>query len=175
MDIEIVLGKESDVDELELLYNDLNDALAAGINYPGWKKGVYPTRSDAEKGIAEGELYVAKYDGRIVGSVILSHEPESAYAGVSWGNEDSYDKIFVIRTFVAHPDYFGHGIGKKLLDFADQRAALENIESIRLDVYEKNMPAVKLYEKCGYKYVDTVDLGLGNYGLDWFKLYEKML
>lgn len=175
MDIEIVIGKESDEDELELLYNDLNDALAAGINYPGWKKGVYPTRCDAEKGIAAGELYVAKYDGRIVGSVILSHEPESAYAGVSWSDEDNYDKIFVIRTFVTHPDYFGHGIGKKLLDFADRMAHLENIESIRLDVYEKNMPAVKLYEKCGYKYVDTVDLGLGNYGLDWFRLYEKML
>ena len=51
MDMEIVLGKKSDINELEALYNDLNDALEKGVNYPGWKKGVYPVRSDAEKGI----------------------------------------------------------------------------------------------------------------------------
>lgn len=30
-------------------------------------------------------------------------------------------------------------------------------------------------EKCGFEYIDTVDLGLGNYGLNWFKLYEKVV
>jgi RimJ/RimL family protein N-acetyltransferase len=44
-----------------------------------------------------------------------------------------------------------------------------------LDVYEGNIPAISLYEKYGFKYIDTVDLGLGNYGLDWFRLYEKLL
>jgi len=44
-----------------------------------------------------------------------------------------------------------------------------------LDVYEGNIPAIKLYEKCGFKYMDTVDLGLGRYGLNWFRLYERML
>jgi len=42
-------------------------------------------------------------------------------------------------------------------------------------VYENNFPAISLYEKCGFEYVDTVDLGFGNYGLDWFKLYEKLV
>jgi len=49
------------------------------------------------------------------------------------------------------------------------------MKSIRLDVYEKNIPAILLYEKCGFEYIDTVDLELGNYGLDWFKLYEKVI
>ncbi|XAM46318.1 hypothetical protein TPDSL_28260 [Terrisporobacter petrolearius] len=50
-----------------------------------------------------------------------------------------------------------------------------NIKELRLDVYEKNLPAIKLYEKFGFKYIDTVDLGLENYGLKWFRLYEKLL
>ncbi len=29
--------------------------------------------------------------------------------------------------------------------------------------------------KCGFKYIDIIDLGLGNYGLTWFILYEKLL
>ncbi|MGL4849615.1 MAG: hypothetical protein ACRC28_11960 [Clostridium sp.] len=60
MVINIILGTEEDIDEIELLYNELNDSLEEGINYPGWKKGVYPTREDAIKGIDEGNLYIAK-------------------------------------------------------------------------------------------------------------------
>lgn len=35
MNIIIELGKENDIDELENLYNDLNDFFAGGVNYPG--------------------------------------------------------------------------------------------------------------------------------------------
>ena len=34
----------------------------------------------------------------------------------------------------------------------------------KLDVYEKNEPAIRLYQKCGFQYIDTVDLGYGKYG-----------
>lgn len=61
------------------------------------------------------------------------------------------------------------------MDFAENHSFTSNVKAIRLDVYDGNVPAIKLYEKCGYKYIGTVDLGLGNYGLDWFKLYEKLL
>jgi hypothetical protein len=40
MDMIFDLGKVTDIDELEQLYNDLNDHLAKGVNYPGWKKGI---------------------------------------------------------------------------------------------------------------------------------------
>ena len=30
-----------------------------------------------------------------------------------------------------------------------------------------------LYERCGYWYMGTISLGLEEYGLNWFKLYEK--
>lgn len=50
-----------------------------------------------------------------------------------------------------------------------------NIKVLRLDVYEKNLPPIKLYEKFGFKYIDTVVLGLENYRLKWFRLHEKLL
>lgn len=67
------------------------------------------------------------------------------------------------------------GVGKALMKFADEHSIKLQVKSIRLDVYEGNIPAIELYEKSGFKYIDTVDLGLGNYGLDWFKLYEKLI
>ena len=175
MDIIFDLGKTKDIDELEQLYNDLNDYLEKTVNYPGWKKGIYPVRQNAIDGIKEGNLYVAKHDGKIVGSVILSHVPESAYYKAKWEFESDYSDVFVIYTFVVHPDFWKCGVGKSLMDFSIEHSINLKAKSIRLDVYEGNTPAIRLYEKCDFKYIDTVDLGLGNYGLKWFKLYEKLL
>ncbi|MDO0822655.1 GNAT family N-acetyltransferase [Desulfosporosinus nitroreducens] len=175
MDITIELGLAKDINELEQLYNDLNDHLAKGINFPGWKKGFYPIRQDAIDGIEHGNLYVAKYNGKIVGSVILNHLPEDAYYKAKWKYESDYSDIFIIHTFIVHPNFWKRGIGYALINFSIEHGIESQVKSIRLDVYEGNIPAIRLYEKCGFKYIDTVDLGLGNYGLDWFKLYEKLL
>ncbi|MDD5936977.1 MAG: hypothetical protein PUC65_15675 [Clostridiales bacterium] len=78
MKIETRLGNPNDLDELEQLYNDLCDHLEAHDNYPGWKKGVYPTRQDALEGIEENALFVATIDGKIAGTLILRHKPEEA-------------------------------------------------------------------------------------------------
>ena len=82
--MDIRVGNEEDIDSLEELYNNINDYLESTINYPGWKKGIYPVRKDAEDGIREGNLFVAVENGDIIGSMILRHEPEPAYLNVSW-------------------------------------------------------------------------------------------
>ena len=60
-------GTTSDVEELEILYDALNDHLARTVNYPGWIKGIYPVRETAEYAIAEGSLFVLRIDGLIAG------------------------------------------------------------------------------------------------------------
>jgi GNAT superfamily N-acetyltransferase len=175
MDIIIELANTKDINEIEQLYNDLNDYLATGTNYPGWRKGVYPIREDAVKGIEEGGLYVARHNNKIVGTIILNHEPEDAYSKVKWAIEADYSDIVVIHTFAVHPNYLKEGIGQKLMEFATSHSEDIKAKTIRLDVYEKNIPAIRLYEKLGYRYIDAVDLGYGEYGLNSFKLYEKVL
>lgn len=175
MDIRIDLGTENDIDELERLYNDLNDHFAKRTNYPGWKRDVYPVRQTAIDGVKQGNLYVARHSGKITGSIILSHKPEPAYSNAKWGLETDYSNVFVIHTFAVHPDFLQCGIGKTLIEFSIEHSIQSQAKAIRLDVYEGNKPAIGLYEKCGFQYVDTVDLGLESYGLKWFKLYEKLL
>lgn len=176
INIVIAKGTTSDIPELNRLYDNLNDYLSSTINYPGWKKGVYPALVDAENGVNDDCLYVAKLDGVIVGSVILNHEPENAYDGADWKSQsDDYSRIYVIRTFVVNHEYHRLRIGQLLLQFAYDLARVEGMSSIRLDVYESNEPAIALYEKMGYEHVGTVDLGLSEYGLDYFKLYELVM
>jgi ribosomal protein S18 acetylase RimI-like enzyme len=175
MSIYIRKGLMSDVDELEKLYDELNDYSAKHINYSGFKKGVYPTRVNAVCGIEENNLYVAIKEDVIVGSFILRHKPEEAYYSACWKKELTYDKVLVIYTFVVHPDYSNQGIGSEQLKFAEQLAKAQGVESLRLDVYSENLPAIHVYEKNGFEYIDTVDLGLEEYGLKWYKLYEKLI
>lgn len=175
MNIVIEKGTELDVDQLAQLYDDLNDFLARDINYPGWRKGVYPTREDAANGVANGTLYVAKSAGEIVGSIVLNHTPELAYETVNWNVTTDYSNIFVVHTFAVHPTYLKSGVGTSLMNFAIQHCMDEHAKAIRLDVYENNTPAIRLYEKLGFAYVDKVDLGLRKYGLNYFYLYEKEL
>lgn len=175
MNIKIDLGKYEDLDAIEKLYNDLHESLETGVNYPGWRKGIYPIREDAETGIAEQSLFVARSGSSIVGSIILNHKPENAYSGAKWQYSGSYSSVLVVHTLIVHPAYVKLGIGVQLLDFADRKGYQNNIKAIRLDVYEKNTPAIRLYEHCGYQYIQSVDLGLGVYGLDCFRLYEKLL
>lgn len=175
MNLNIRKGTMNDADEISALYDTVNDYFETHTNYPGWLKGIYPLREDAVNGIENGGLYVAEAEGKIAGTLILSHEPENAYYGVKWKNELTYDKVFVIYTFAVLPEFFGKGIGAKLLEAAEKAAKENGIKALRLDVLSGNTPAIRLYEKCGFDYIDTVDLGYGKYGLDEFKLYEKVL
>jgi ribosomal protein S18 acetylase RimI-like enzyme len=166
---------EKDVDVLAQLYDDINDYLAATLNYPGWIKGVYPTRKDAVDGINEGCLFIISENDEIIGSMILRHKPEPAYMKASWQAVLDYEKVLVIYTFVVKPQKLKQGIGRRMLEFAEQYGKETMMKALRLDVYENNIPAIRLYEKCGYQFIDTVSLGLEEYGLDWFRLYEKLL
>ena len=168
-------GTECNIEELEALYNDLNDYLDAHVNYPGWKKGVYPVKETAIQGIEEGTLYVMKDGHQIVGTVILNQEQEAAYAKANWPMHLEDEDIMVIHTFAVHPTYLKKGIGTKLMDFIIQHSKNKKLKAIRLDVYEENKPAIKLYQKYGFQYVDTIDLGYGKYGLNNFELYQKVL
>lgn len=168
----LVKGTVNDIDELENLYDSLNDYFELGTNYPGWAKGLYPIRETAVNGIQNNSLFVLKINNVIAGSIILNHEPETAYAKVTWGIDADYKDVIVIHTLVVHPKYMKIGVGEKLMNFAKRYSIEQKIKTIRLDVSIHNTPAISLYEKCGYNYVETVDLGLNVPGLIWFKLYE---
>ncbi len=171
----IIKATNNDINEIVNLYDLLNDFLATGENYPGWKKGLYPTLETATRGIQENNLFILKQNGVIAGTIVLSQQPEKAYSLAKWGIECTDQETIVIRTLAVHPDLIGQGVGKTLMNFAQSYTTENKMKTIRLDVSIHNTPAIALYEKSGYQYVDTVDLGLGIPDLIWFKLYELIL
>lgn len=175
MSLIIRRGLPEDLDALENLYGEVCDHMAATVNYTGWKRDIYPARQDAEAGIREGTLFLAEENGRAAGSFILSSRQEAAYAGVKWQAVLEEQDVRTIYTFAVSPQWRGKGVGRAMLARAAQYASEQGAKALRLDVYEKNLPAIRLYESAGFRYVDTVSLGLEDIGLDRFRLYEKLL
>lgn len=175
MNIVIEKGSPRDTQAVAQLYAELIDYLDCHINYPGWRKGLYPTLEDAQAGIDSGTLYIAKIDGEIAGTIILDHVAPPEYAQVRWAIDAQNDACIVVHTFAVHPKHLKYGVGRELMDFAVKLAKESQMKAVRLDVYENNIPACHLYERCGFTYMGTVDLGLASIGLDRFKLYEKVL
>ena len=62
-----------------------------------------------------------------------------------------------------------------MVRFSLEYAVDAGMQAVRLDVYEKSIPAIRLYEILGFSHVGTVDLGYGAYGLEQFRLYQKLL
>ena len=119
---------------------------------------------------------MAEVEGELVGSVIYLHEQGEVYDQVKWPQEIPGDNVYVIHVLMVRPDFFGKGVGKALLDHACLMGRERGIGAVRLDVYEKNFSAIRLYEKCGFSYRGTIDLGLEElYGLKWYRVYEKLL
>lgn len=173
--IVIRLANKEDIDSVADMFDRLCDRLESSVNYPQWKKGVYPDRRAAKHYIGLGELHVIAVNGRLAGTIVLSHEPEEAYEEVSWRYEWQYDELFVIRTFTVDPEFWGKGIGDRLLEYAVSYGVASGIKALRLDVLQTNQPAIRLYEKSGFEYAGTVDLRLNIPGLKWFRLYEKKI
>lgn len=173
--VKIKKATRADLDGTAELYDAVCDFLEAHENFPGWKKGIYPARADAEAALSNDSLYIAAADGRTVGTFALKHTPEKGYEGAAWLTPNDYSRILVLYTLAVHPNYYGHGIGEKLIDYALKTARSKGCVSVRLDVVRGNLPAEKLYRKCGFSFIETRSLGYEEYGLPWFNLYEKLL
>lgn len=98
---------------------------------------VTPDEETVASRFDEGALWVAEADGRIVGTVSLSTEPEGLY----------------VRSMAVLPEFQGRGIGHKLLDALHEYAAKSGARRIFLYTLPFQLGARELYEKHGYAWV----------------------
>ena len=89
----------------------------------------------------------------------LTNENAHFLTALTFGRVSGYIGIIEIcgeadiTNVAVHPDLRRFGIGKKLLDTAENEAVQRNCESITLEVRESNMAAISLYSSSGYEAV----------------------
>lgn len=101
--MQIRKAKEEDIAAVAALYDAVCDTLEAGENYPGWAKGDYPTRRDAEMGEAAGELFVTEEAGEILGTMMLREEQERNARSAPWQLPLEEQEQLTIYTFAVRP------------------------------------------------------------------------
>ncbi len=148
----------ADADDSEAIADVLLSAFSPYREYytPEAFEVVTPKPGEIEGRFAEGPIWIAEIDGKAVGTVSLTTEPEGLY----------------IRSMAVRPDAQGTGIGHKLLD-----ALNEHVSTGRIFLYTTYfVPGAKeLYEKHGFKWVrdTTAEEWYGTPGLEMEKILNR--
>ena len=129
--------------------------------YTVFKEGVYPTRKDAEKALANEALYVYEDNGNIAGSLIVDTVQPDEYTTIDWPSQATPDKVRVIHLVMVNPRAAGKGIGSTLVNHAVELARQHSCAAVRLDTGEQNIPAVSLYTKLGFQLAGTSSMKVG--------------
>lgn len=91
----------------------------------------------------ETEVAVAEINGKIVGSGYAKIIEAKPYY--------TFEKYAYLGFMYTDSDFRGLGINSKIIQYLKDWCISQNINEMRLDVYETNQSAVKAYEKYGFK------------------------
>ena len=150
--MEIIQATERELDELLSFYQCVADNME-DRNIRHWHWGRYPTEELIREDLQKGRLYYMRTDEAICAAVgvVFGQEPE--YEGLSWTcgmRPGTFHRIAV------HPAMQGAGLGGIVLDDVQQLLRRGGCDCIRCDTSENNIPALRLYEKLGFRRCGTL-------------------
>ena len=114
----------------------------------------YPNRNAFIDDIKNNELLVFTKGALLVGCIALCTKMDDVYKDVKWLTKDV--KSLYVHRLAVEPQFQKKGIGKKLMDYAEDFAKKNNFISIRLDTFSKNKNNMRFYERRGYKRLEEV-------------------
>ena len=125
--------------------------------------------------IERGELYLGLLGGDIAAAMAINGEGAEGYAGATWGVRAADGEFSVIHALGVLPSHHGRGFARELVAAAKDIARGLGHKALRLDVLNGNLPAVRLYESEGFRFVSRVELFYEDTGPTDFLLYEYAL
>ena len=150
--MKIRLASLKDIENIMVLIkNCIKDMETKGIYQ--WSE-YYPTAEIFEEDIKGKSLYVMEDKDNCLGVISINEDQSPEYRELVWA--DKSGKILVIHRLAVNPECQKQGIGRQLMDFAENYAKEKDYSSIRLDAYSGNPRALNLYECRGYKRVGQI-------------------
>lgn len=175
MQVKIRKALSSDIDIINDIYNRIHTEQENGRVYIGWIRGIYPTRTTAEKALLRDDLFVEESDGKIVGAAIINQTQLDTYRESDWQYVLPDEQVMVLHTLVIDPYSNGKGFGKRFVEYYERYAAEHGCSALRIDTNELNTNARSFYKKLGYHEVGILPCtfnGIPDIGL---VLLEKKL
>jgi GNAT superfamily N-acetyltransferase len=166
--MDISQAKANDLIEvMYLLKVCVQDLYGMGLGHT-WD--TIPTADQIEKDLEAGAIYLVKDKGVCKGMIMLFDREPVDYRQLNL--TDANARPLFMRCMAVHPQWRRQGIGKRLMEFAQNKAKSEGFTCIRLDVHPESEDARKLYEN--YQFSE-----IGKFHTDYQKTayicYEKSL
>ena len=167
--IKIELAEINDINDImKMIHDCANDLI--GKNIFQWNEK-YPSRDIFLSDIQKKNLFILKNNSVIIGCIALSNEKDIEYTDVKWLTKD--DKNLYLHRLAVDPKFQKKGIGKLLMDFAEDYARNNKFISVRLDTFSKNERNNRFYKSRKYTKLD--DVYFPNQSEFPFHCYEKIL
>ncbi|MCM8569736.1 GNAT family N-acetyltransferase [Gramella jeungdoensis] len=147
--------KKAGIHQLEEI-KSLTEACAKAMCYKGiyqWNEH-YPSLEKLKADIEKEELYLYEENGQIMGIIVITEDMDDEYIPIKWLSKTE-SNIYIHR-LATHPDVWGQGYARKLMDFAENYAREHEFESIRLDTFSQNKRNQKFYESRGYQKLGNI-------------------
>jgi ribosomal protein S18 acetylase RimI-like enzyme len=129
-----------------LVYSVVNRLNQSGILQ--WDE-IYPNKTHIDGDLKNGELYVARAGGEIIGIITLNGKSDPEYQNGAWAyNGPDYR---VVHRLCVSPTMQGQGVGRRMMEMAEEMLRESGVKSLRLDAFSKNPYSLKLYERLGYR------------------------
>ena len=159
---------------------DIYDAIltqeeSGGPVYTNWQRGKYPTVDTARQALEAGTLYVGEDGGVLWGVVNLNGEQLPEYDAIPWSIPAERDQVGVIHTLCIHPGQAGKGRARQMVAFCEAESRRLGKTVIRLDTWEGNLPANRLYPSLGYRYAGAAEFFFMGFIHETLNCYEKLL
>jgi ribosomal protein S18 acetylase RimI-like enzyme len=105
--------------------------------------------------------------------VVLDEWQAPEWTAIAW--RPSEFPVLVVHALAIDPRWQGQGYGTALLRACEQLAAEDGYGSLRLDVFEDNPVARRLYEQYGYHRCGQIQFRSKPAGHQVYICYEKIL
>ena len=173
--MDILKAAPDDYADIRRFYHSIIEANRDSGIYIGWKKDIYPSPGFIKDSIAAGELFVGRSDNGIAAAMVVNHQANDSYRLFEWPSRAADDEVTVVHVLGVHPMYCGRGYGRQMVGEVIKDAVKNRQKAIRLDVLEGNIPAERLYERMGFKYLHTLKMFYEDTGWTNYRLYEYAL
>jgi len=156
------------IQELDVLHGIVRDATRHmdEQEIPQWDE-IYPNKLILKDDIEKQQIHVIETEGRVAGLIVINEDQSPEYADVPWKYSG---RVLVIHRLTIGPTYQRRGLATLLMDFAEETAATNKYDCIRLDAFTRNPAAFTLYDNRGYRRAGTVRFRKGE-----FFCYEKKI
>lgn len=160
----ILKYRKATFDDLEEIWNIVGNSIDVmeGNNIFQWDD-LYPLKEDFQKDIEKNQLYLGLANDQMAVLYVLNQECDKEYENGDWKFKE--EEFYIVHRLCVNPDFQNRGIARHTLLHIEKQLKSKGIYVIRLDVFQNNPYAIRLYDSLGYSKAGYADWRKGRFYL----------